>query len=61
MITTVFGVLVILLAMIGLGVGVLAGRGALSGSCGGLGCHNCAGCPTGGGARHRDNTDQRDD
>ena len=44
MVTTLFGMGVIVLAMIGLGLGVLAGRGALHGSCGGLSCAGCTGC-----------------
>ncbi len=39
----VFGV--ILLAMAGLALGVLAGRAPPRGSCGGLGCASCAACP----------------
>lgn len=38
---------VILLAILGLGIGLLLGRGPLAGSCGGdVSVRNCPACPT---------------
>jgi hypothetical protein len=47
MATFLFSFIVILLAGLGLFVGVLAGRGPVKGSCGGISCGklgSCAGC-----------------
>ena len=45
--TIFLSLIIILLAIAGLGIGVLAGREPLKGSCGGLACHkglSCANC-----------------
>ena len=58
MVTALFGMGVIVLAMIGLGLGVLAGRSTLRGSCGGLSCAGCNGC---GKHRHARDKERRDE
>ena len=48
MMTLVFAVIISLLAVLGLAVGLFAGRGPIKGSCGGLSCVGleCARCPS---------------
>ncbi|MHB2264533.1 hypothetical protein [Aliihoeflea sp. PC F10.4] len=44
--TVLAAVVLIALAMTGLAVGVLSGRGAIKGSCGGIACQGaCHACP----------------
>lgn len=48
MITFVFTLCVIILALAGLSLGMMLGRAPMKGSCGGLSCipsADCAGCP----------------
>lgn len=44
MLTLLFTFVVFALSMAGLGLGVLARRRPLTGSCGGLGCSHCSTC-----------------
>lgn len=42
--TFLLTLIILILAIAGLAVGVLAGRGPIKGSCGGLACHKGLGC-----------------
>lgn len=44
MLTLLFTFVIFALSLVGLGLGVLAGRRPLTGSCGGLGCSHCGAC-----------------
>ncbi|MBT8455695.1 MAG: hypothetical protein HKO95_18475 [Rhodobacteraceae bacterium] len=46
MATLILTFLISLLAILGLAIGVIAGRAPLKGSCGGLACHKGIGCGT---------------
>ena len=48
MMTLFFAVIVSLLAVLGLAIGLFAGRAPIKGSCGGLSCIglDCASCPS---------------
>lgn len=47
MATLILSLIISLIAILGLAIGTLAGRGPIAGSCGGLACHkgfSCAAC-----------------